>query len=59
MDLRETRLREAVEQLTDESQSHLLGALEALYYAQGQAEAAALEPEAAQRACAACLAGAR
>ena len=48
MDLRKEQLREAVEQLTDENLSHLLGALEALRFAQRETEPAVSEPEAAQ-----------
>jgi len=47
-DLRKEQLREAVEQLTDENLSHLLGALEALRFAQRETEPAVSEPEAAQ-----------
>ena len=48
-DLREKQLHEAIERLTDESQSHLLGVLEALFFAQGEGEMAVLEPEVAQQ----------
>jgi len=47
-DLRENRLREAVERLTDENQSRLLGVLEALFFVQGEGETPAPEPEAVQ-----------
>jgi len=47
-DLREKQLHEAIEQLTDENQSHLLGVLEALFFAQSDGEAATLERGAAQ-----------
>jgi len=43
-ELSEKLLREAAELLSEENQSHLLGALEALLFAQGS-EAAALEAE--------------
>jgi len=48
-DLRERQLFEAIDQLTDENQSHLLGVLEALFFAQGEGEMAVLEPEVAQQ----------
>lgn len=48
MDLSGKQLCEAVEQLNDENQSHLLGVLEALYFVQNEREASALELEAAQ-----------
>jgi len=41
-------LLEAVDRLTDENQSHLLGVLEALFFAQNEGETAVLEPEAAR-----------
>jgi len=46
MNTGQKQLHEAVEQLTDENQSHLLGVLEALYFAQNESEMAAPEPEA-------------
>ena len=49
MDFREERLHEAVERLTDENQSRLLGLLEALFHVQKEGEPPALEPEAAQQ----------
>jgi len=48
MDMRKERLCEAVEQLTDENLNHLLGALEALSFAQRETEPAVSESEAAQ-----------
>jgi len=48
-ELREKQLHETLERLTDESQSYLLGVLEALLFAQGEGEMAVLEPEAAQQ----------
>ena len=43
MDTSKKQLHEAVEQLTDENQSYLLGVLEALYFAQNEREMTALE----------------
>jgi len=46
MDSRKKQLHEAVEQLSDENQSHLLGVLEALYFVQNEREIATPELEA-------------
>ena len=48
IDVNKQRLSEAVEQLSAENQNRLLGALEALYFAQSQRYANGLETEAAQ-----------
>ena len=37
-ELREMQLHEAIEQLTDENQSRILGVLEALFFAQHETE---------------------
>jgi len=44
MDSRKKQLHEAVEQLSDENQSHLLGVLEALYFAQNERGMTTSEP---------------
>jgi len=49
MDLRESKLLEAVDQLTDENQSHLLGVLEALFFAQNEVEEPVLDLGAIQQ----------
>jgi len=46
MDTSKNQLYEAVEQLSDENQSHLLGVLEALYFVQNEREGAAIEQKA-------------
>ncbi|MCL2232061.1 MAG: hypothetical protein FWB99_03190 [Treponema sp.] len=46
MNLKEKQLYEAVEELSDENQSHLLGVLEALYFVQNEREGAAIEQKA-------------
>jgi len=48
-DLREGQLLEAVDQLTDENQSHLLGVLEALFFAQNEVEEPVLDLGAIQQ----------
>ena len=48
IDVNKQRLFEAVEQLSAENQNRLLGALEALYFAQSQRYANGLETETAQ-----------
>jgi len=47
--LRERRLLEAVDQLTNENQNHLLGVLEALFHAQNEEGMAASELETVPR----------
>jgi len=47
MNLKEKQLHEAIEQLSDENQSHLLGVLEALYFVQNEREITTPELEAA------------
>jgi len=48
-ELREKRLHEAVDQLTDENQSHLLGVLEALFHIQNEEWMVASELETVPR----------
>jgi len=47
-ELRERQLHEAVDQLTDENQSYLLGVLEALLFLQDESDISDLEPETTQ-----------
>ena len=48
-ELRERQLHEAVDQLTDENQSYLLGVLEALLFLQDESDISDLEPETTQQ----------